>query len=338
MIEQMLHILDFDSFLYPQVLWGLLLIPLLTAWYLFRHRTSQAQIHVSSTQDFAHIPRSIFVYVQHIPFVLRMSIISLIITALARPVSYDTFADSTTYGVDIVLAMDVSSSMLAQDLKPDRLEASKDVAAKFIINRPTDRIGLVVFSGESFTQCPLTTDHATLLNHLDELKSGIIEDGTAIGTGLGLSVSRIKDSKAISKVIVLLTDGVNNRGDIDPLTAAELAQKYGIRIYTIGVGSQGEAPYPVQTMWGIQFQMMPVEIDEAVLQKIAKTTGGKYFRATNKKELFDIYQTIDSLEKTKIEDFKFTTKYELFAGFVWWALLLVVMEFCIKLFGTKKYI
>ncbi len=334
----MLHVFEFESFLYPQVLWGLgILLPLIV-WYIYSNRTRSTQVYVSSLSNVSQIPQSWYVYSIHAPFVIRMVVLACIITALARPVSYDTFADSTTYGVDIVLAMDISSSMLAQDLKPDRLEASKDVAAKFISNRPYDRIGLVVFSGESFTQCPLTSDHATLLNQLDELQSGIIEDGTAIGTGLGLSVTRLKDSKAISKVVVLLTDGVNNSGDIDPLTAAELAQKYGIRIYTIGVGTQGEAPYPVQTMWGIQFQMMPVEIDEVVLKKIAKTTGGTYFRATNKKELLEIYQTIDSLEKTKIEDYKFTTKHEMYVGFVLWALLLVVCEFVIKLFVTKKYL
>lgn len=338
MVDAMLHIFEFDTFLHKQVLWALLVLVPLIAWYIFKQHTRVAHVSVSSLSGFAFIPKTIYVYIQHIPFVFRIITIACIIVALARPVSYDTFADSTTYGVDIVLAMDISSSMLAQDLKPDRLEASKDVAAKFITNRPYDRIGLVVFSGESFTQCPLTSDHATLLNQLDELKSGIIEDGTAIGTGLGLSVTRLKDSKAISKVVVLLTDGVNNRGDIDPLTAAELAQKYGVRIYTIGVGTQGEAPYPVQTMWGIQFQMMPVEIDEAVLKKIAKTTGGSYFRATNKKELFEIYQTIDSLEKTKIEDFKFTTKQEMYAGFVLWSLVFLVFEFIVKQAIIKKYI
>ena len=338
MIESMLHIFEFDAFLHKYFLWGLVILIPCVVWYIYSHSKNAVSVHVSSISSFSGISQSVYIYIQHIPFVLRILAFASIIIALARPVSYDTFADSTTYGVDIVLAMDISSSMLAQDLKPDRLEASKDVAAKFIANRPYDRIGLVVFSGESFTQCPLTTDHATLLNQLDQLKSGMIEDGTAIGTGLGLSVTRIKDSKAISKVVVLLTDGVNNRGDIDPLTAAELAKKYGVRIYTIGVGTQGEAPYPVQTLWGIEFQMMPVEIDEVVLQKIANITGGKYFRATNKKELLEIYQTIDSLEKTKIEDYKFTTKKEMYAGFVLWALVFLVLEFIFKQFGLRKYL
>jgi Ca-activated chloride channel family protein len=236
----------------------------------------------------------------------------------------------STEGIDIVLTQDISGSMLSRDFKPDRLEAAKNIATEFISGRPYDRIGLVVFSGESFTQCPLTTDHAVLINLLREIQSGMIEDGTAIGMGLATAVNRIKDSQAKSKVIILLTDGVNNRGEIAPETAAEIAKTFGIRVYTIGVGTQGMAPYPVQTPFGIQYQDMPVEIDEGILQKIAQTTGGKYFRATDNDSLEKIYKEIDKLEKSKIDVRQFSKKEEKYLLPALIAFFMLVVEIIVR--------
>jgi Ca-activated chloride channel homolog len=249
---------------------------------------------------------------------------------IARPQATDKFQDITTEGIDIVLTLDISGSMLARDFKPDRLEASKNVATEFISGRPYDRLGLVVFSGESFTQCPLTTDHAVLINLLREIQSGMIEDGTAIGMGLATAVNRIKDSEAKSKVIILLTDGVNNRGEIAPATAAGIAKTYGIRVYTIGVGTQGVAPYPVQTPFGLQYQNMPVEIDEAILREIAQTTGGKYFRATDNDKLVQVYAEIDKLEKSKIDVRQFNRKEEKFLLPALIAFVLLLLEIIVK--------
>jgi Ca-activated chloride channel family protein len=229
-------------------------------------------------------------------------------------------------GIDIVLALDISSSMLAEDFRPNRIGAAKTVADEFIAGRPNDRIGLVIFSGESFTQCPLTTDHAVLRNLLKEIKSGMIEDGTAIGMGLANAVNRLKDSKAKSRVIILLTDGVNNRGSIDPVTAAQVAQTYGVRVYTIGVGTRGQAPYPFKTPFGIQYQNVPVEIDENMLQQVASLTGGKYYRATDNKKLRAIYDEIDQLEKIKIEVKEYRRYTELFYGWVGLALAAFMLE------------
>jgi Ca-activated chloride channel family protein len=245
---------------------------------------------------------------------------------LARPQKTDKFQNVTTEGIDIMLALDISGSMLARDFKPDRLEASKNVATEFISGRPYDRLGLVVFSGESFTQCPLTTDHAVLINLLREIQSGMIEDGTAIGNGLATAINRIKDSEAKSKVIILLTDGVNNRGEIAPSTAADIAKTYGIRVYTIGVGTRGTAPYPVQTPFGVQYQNMPVEIDEAILKDIASKTGGNYFRATDNDKLVQVYSEIDKLEKSKIDVHQFTRKEEKFLIPAIIAFLMIALE------------
>ena len=272
-------------------LWFLLLIPLLTAWYLYRQRKANAPVKLSTTGFLAGSHKTFRHYLRHILFALRLAVIALVIVIIARPQNVDRWQSSTTEGIDIVLALDVSGSMLARDFNPDRLEASKNVATEFISGRPYDRIGLTVFSGESFTQCPLTTDHAVLINLLREVKSGIIEDGTAIGVGLATAINRIKDSDAISKVIILLTDGVNNMGSIDPMTAAEIAKTFGIRVYTIGVGSRGYADYPVQTPFGIRYQKMQVEIDEALLEHIAELTGGRYFININKLLLVTNYTT-----------------------------------------------
>lgn len=303
----------------------LLLLPMI-GWYVWRQRQAQASLRLSSSEGFKKAPKTFRIYLRHLPFALRLIAIALLITALARPQSTNNWSTSTTEGIDIVLTLDISSSMLAQDLKPDRIKAAKKVAASFINSRPTDNIGLVLFSGESFTQCPMTTDHAVLLNLLKSAECGMIEDGTAIGHGLATAVTRLKDSKAKSKVIILLTDGTNNRGEVAPVTAAEIAQTYNIRVYTIGVGTRGEAPYPFQTSFGIRYQNIPVEIDEAVLTKIAQLTGGLYFRATNTAALEKIYSEIDQLEKTKMQVQEFSKKTEGYWIFALLACLVFLLE------------
>ena len=288
-------------------------------------------MQVSSSEVF-QLPeaRSWKIYLRHVPFLLRMVLIALLIMVLARPQSTNSWQNSSTEGIDIMLAMDISSSMLAQDLKPNRLEAAKDVAASFINGRQNDNIGLVVFAAESFTQCPLTTDHTVLLNLFKDIQPGIIQDGTSIGLGLANAVSRIKDSQAKSKVIILLTDGVNNAGEIAPVTASEIAKTFGVRVYTIGVGTQGEAPYPFQTAFGIQYQNVPVEIDEPTLKQIAATTGGQYFRATDNASLKAIYEEIDQMEKTKISVQEFSKKQEEYMQWALLVLLLLLVEVLLK--------
>jgi Ca-activated chloride channel homolog len=285
----------------PLFLYLLVLIPAMIAFYVLKQQKATASLRMPGLQPFAKTGKTFRHYLRHILFGFRTAAVALLIIVIARPQKTDKFQDMSTEGIDIVLTLDISGSMLAQDFKPNRIEAAKNVATEFISGRPYDRIGLVVFSGESFTQCPLTTDHAVLINLLREIQSGMIEDGTAIGNGLSTSVNRIKDSEAKSKVIILLTDGVNNRGEIAPLTAAGIAKTFGIRVYTIGVGTQGVAPYPVQTPYGTQYQDMQVEIDEGILKEIAQTTGGKYFRATDNDKLVQVYNEIDKLEKSKID-------------------------------------
>lgn len=307
----------------PTYLYLLLLLIPMIGWYIYKLRKSQASLQVSSTEAFEVAGAvSWKVYLRHVPFVLRTLAIALLIVVLARPQSTDSWQNSTTEGIDIVMAMDISTSMLAEDLKPNRLEAAKDVAASFINGRQNDNIGLVVFAAESFTQCPLTIDHGVLLNLFKDIQPGIIQDGTAIGLGLANAVSRIKDSQTKSKVIILLTDGVNNTGEIAPVTAAEIAKTFGIRVYTIGVGTQGEAPYPIPTAFGIQYQNVPVEIDEQVLKQIASTTGGQYFRATDNASLKEIYSEIDQMEKTKISVQEFSKKQEEYKN---WALIVFAL-------------
>jgi Ca-activated chloride channel family protein len=257
--------------------------------------------------------------------------LSALIVALARPQSSNSWSSETTKGIDIVIALDISSSMLAMDFRPNRIEAAKDVAIKFISGRPNDRIGLVVFSGESFTQCPLTTDRATVVNLFKGIESGMIEDGTAIGNGLATAVARLKESDAISKVVILLTDGENNRGEIAPVTAAELAKTFGVRVYTVGVGTMGMAPYPVQTPFGVQVQDMEVKIDEATLQKIAEVTDGKYFRATDNNKLAQIYQEIDKLEKSKIDVKEYSKKEEQYLKYALAGSLLLLLSMLLKI-------
>ena len=307
----------------------IVLIPMI-AWYIWKQKEQEATIQFSSLKAFAGEKTSYKTYLRHALFAFRLLAIAAIITIIARPQSTDKWKNTTTEGIDIVLALDISTSMLAQDLKPDRLKAALNVADDFIEERVNDRIGLVVFAGESFTQCPITTDHDVLINLLKEVKTGLIEDGTAIGMGLANAVNRLKESEAKSKIIILLTDGENNRGDISPLTAADIAQNYDIRVYTIGVGTIGQAPYPVQTMFGMQTQMMDVKIDEETLQEISGITDGQYFRATDNKSLKDIYKEIEKLEKTKINVNEFSSKNEEYFWFAVFAGFLLLLEIVIR--------
>ncbi len=308
----------------------LLLIPMM-AWYIWRYKKSGASIRFSSIAGFANIGKGWKHYLRHLPFVLLICGMSLLIIALARPQSSTSWSSSSTEGIDIVIALDISGSMLAQDFKPNRLEAAKEVATKFIAGRPHDRIGLVVFAGESFTQCPLTTDHAVLINLFNQITTGMIEDGTAIGNGLATAVSRLKESEAVSKVVILLTDGDNNSGQVAPVTAAELAKTFGIRTYTIGVGTIGKAPYPVQTPFGMRTQEVDVKIDEASLQQIADITDGEYFRATNNKSLKNVYDKIDELEKSIIDTQQHSKKHEEYLRFALWGMIALFLSSLLKL-------
>ena len=314
------------SFAYSWVLYFLLVIPLLIVWYIWQGRKKQAAIKYSSLKIFAKIPATFKERLRHLPFALRMIALIFLIVALARPQNFSAGQNVNAEGIDIAMVLDISGSMMAEDFKPNRLEAAKDVIDNFIKGRTTDRIGLVIFSREAFTQCPLTIDYSVLRNLLADIKTGMIEDGTAIGNGIANGVNRLKDSDAKSKVIILLTDGVNNAGEVDPISAAEIAAKFGIRIYTIGVGTRGEAPYPVQTPFGTRYQMMPVEIDEALLKKISDLTGGQYFRATNNRALEEIYNKIDKMEKTKIEITSFKNAKELYAGWLEIGFLFLLLE------------
>jgi len=318
------------TFANPGFLYLLILLPLLGVWYWYKLKNNDPGLQLSSTSGFYAVRKSWRQYLIHVLFAFRIIALGLLIVALARPQSTSRSRDVSIEGIDIVMAMDVSSSMLAQDLRPDRLEAAKDVASDFIAGRPDDRIGLVIFSGESFTQSPLTSDHSMIRNLFKDIKSGMIEDGTAIGDGLATSINRLKESDAISKVIILITDGVNNAGSIDPLSAAEIAKIYGIRIYTIGVGTMGVAPYPVQTPFGVQYQNMEVQIDEGILKQVAEVTGGRYFRATSNKKLKEIYEEIDQLEKSKIDVTEFSRRHEEFLPLALLALALLLMEIILR--------
>ena len=287
---------------------------------------------VSTTDSVKRAPRTFRYYLRHVPFSLRCAALSLIVVAIARPQSAEHYTNTTTEGIDIVLAVDVSTSMLAKDFIPDRLSVAKEVASEFIGDRTGDRIGIVVFAGESFTQSPLTTDQSTLQTMLGRITSGVIEDGTAIGNGLATSINRLRESDSKSKVVILLTDGVNNRGEISPLTAAKIAKDMGIKVYTIGIGRHGTAPYPVFDERGREVDVvnMKVEIDEKILRDIATQTGGEYFRATDKKSLEAIYEQINTLEKSRVEVENRTTLHEEFLIFVLWALAALLLEFIIN--------
>jgi len=310
---------------------SLLAVPaLLAALYVYREvRGKRAHLRMSSAGAFRR--DNVLEILRHLPIVLRTVALVMIVLAIARPRSSTNMVNAQTEGIDIVLAMDVSTSMLARDFKPDRLSAAKDIAIQFIADRPSDRIGIVVFAGESYTQCPVTTDRATLINLMKDIDTGLIEDGTAIGNGLATAVARMKDSDAKSRIIILLTDGVNNRGEIDPMMAAEMADTYGIKVYTIGVGANGEAPYPVQTPWGIELHNMQVEIDEALLKSIADETGGKYFRATDNTKLAEIYGEINKMEKNRTTTDNIAVYEELYMRFALVALFCLLGEMLIKL-------
>lgn len=311
----------------PYYLWLLALIVPMIAYYVWRVRQGGAAIQISTVEGVLRAPKSVRYYLRHLPFVLRTAAYALLVVALARPQGIEQNVRTSTEGIDIMLSIDVSGSMLARDFKPDRITAAKEVAASFISDRVGDRLGLVVFAGEAFTQSPLTTDQSTLQTLLARIRSGLIEDGTAIGNGLATAINRLRESEAKSKVIILLTDGVNNRGEIAPMTAAEIARAQGIRVYTIGVGSRGTAPYPAVDMFGnMTFINQKVEIDEKTLTEIARLTGGRYFRATDKEKLQAIYDEINQLEKSRVEVTERITYHELFLGWVLAALALLTAE------------
>ena len=319
-------------FEYPYLLYLLFLPLLLLGLYLYRElKGRRPAVEVASLQPWAASGRGVLAYLRHLPFALRLCALCLIIVAIARPRSSTEMERVDSEGIDIVLAMDVSTSMLARDFKPDRINAAKDIAVEFIAQRPSDRMGIVVFAGESYTQCPLTTDRSTLINLMKEVQTDLIEDGTAIGNGLSTAVARLKDSDAPSRVVILLTDGVNNRGEVHPLTAAEIAKTYGVRVYTIGVGANGMAPYPVMTPWGVEVQQMQVEIDEDLLKQIADQTGGRYFRATDNTKLAEIYSEINKMEKTRTTIDSFPVYKELFPRWAFAALVLLLAELLVRL-------
>ena len=318
----------------------LLLIPYLI-WYLMYRRKSEPTMRMSDTRVYRLVPRSWKVALMPLKQLLRLAVFVLLVLVLARPQTSNSWKNKTMEGIDIMLAMDVSTSMLAEDLKPNRMEAAKQVAAEFVTGRPDDNIGLSIFAGEAFTQCPMTTDHASLLNLLQNVRTdiaqrGFIEDGTAIGMGLANAVSRLKDSKAKSKVVILLTDGSNNRGDLSPMTAAEIAKSFGIRVYTIGVGTNKVAPYPMVVAGGVQYVNVPVEIDTKMLSDIAAATDGEFYRATNNRELRKIYSEIDKLEKSKLNVKKFSKRYEAYQPYALAAFVLLLLEILLRITIFRK--
>lgn len=324
-------------FEYPKILWLEIIPVLLIIHYLYLELAERKpHLRVSTSVPWKLSGGSVLGWIRHLPFAFRILAVVMIIIAMARPRSSQEMDRVDTEGIDIMLTMDVSTSMLARDFKPDRISAAKDIAIEFISQRPTDRIGIVVFAGESYTQCPLTTDRATLINLMKEVQTDLIEDGTAIGNGLATAVARLKDSNAKSRVVILLTDGVNNRGEITPQTAAEIAKTYGVRVYTIGVGAMGTAPYPVMTPWGVDVQNVRVEIDEELLSEIAETTGGRYFRATDNTKLMEIYSEINKMEKDRTTIDSFPVYKELFGRYAFIALLALMLELVLKLFVIRR--
>lgn len=318
-------------FEYPALLWLLVIPALMLVHYVYIELSGRRpHLRVPDVKFWKAGGRSVLGVIRYLPFLLRTIALVMIIIAIARPRSSTKMDKIDTEGIDIVLAMDVSTSMLARDFTPDRISAAKDIAIEFISQRPSDRMGIVVFAGESYTQCPLTTDRATLINLMKEIETGLIEDGTAIGNGLATAVARMQNSDAKSRVVILLTDGVNNSGEITPQTAADIAKTYGIRVYTIGVGANGTAPYPVMTPWGVQMQNVEVEIDENLLKNIAETTGGRYFRATDNTKLSEIYSEINKMEKARTTIDSFPIYKELFTGFALIALACLLLEVLIS--------
>lgn len=320
------------SFVHPWYLLGLVLVPLLAAWWLWRYRKQDAAVQHSDIAVFDGMGKSLRVRLRWLPYALRCVAVGAMVVALARPQSSLSRQEMTVEGIDIVMAMDISGSMLAEDFRPNRLEAAKKVAAEFIEGRKSDRMGLVVFAGQAFTQVPLTVDHHVLLQQLGSVKSGVVRDGTALGDGLATAINRIKDSEAKSKVIILLTDGVNNQGSVDPMSAAEICKLYGIRLYTIGVGSLGKAPYPFRDQMGrVHYQNIDVEIDEPLMRQMAETTDdGRYFRATNRKALQEIFSQIDEMEKSKIDVTQYAQTKDEQAPWLWLAVLTLLGELLIR--------
>ncbi|MBO7199598.1 MAG: VWA domain-containing protein [Alistipes sp.] len=316
------------TFLYPNIFWLALIVPLLAAYYIFVSRR-EATLTVSTIGG-KRVPRTLRYWLRPLPTILRLAALLMLIVALARPVEVSNERETTTEGIDIVLAMDISGTMLARDFKPDRLTAAKRLASEFVAERHGDRIAVVAFAGEAFTQAPLTSDQATIETMLSRLRSGVVEDGTAIGNGLATAVNRLRESSAKSKVIILLTDGVNNRGQVSPLMAAEIARDMGIKVYTIGVGTRGRAPYPAVDMFGNHTTVMAdVEIDEELLEEIASVTGGNYYRAVNEEALKEIYAEINTLEKSEVQVTNYQTYEELFLMWLVLGLLLLGVEFLI---------
>lgn len=318
----------------------ILLIPYLI-WYLLYRKKSEPTIQMSDTYAYQYAPASLRQRLVWLPDLLRIFTFVMIVMVLARPQTHNSWGKKISEGIDIMLAMDVSTSMLAQDLKPNRIEAAKSVAAEFISGRPDDNIGLTIFAGESFTQCPMTTDHTSLLNLLQNVRTdiaerGLIEDGTAIGMGLANAVSRLKDSKTKSKVVILLTDGSNNMGDISPLTAAQIAKSLGIRVYTIAVGSKTVAPYPMQVGGTVQYVNVRADVDTGTLTKIAQTADGHFYRATNTAELKQIYKDIDKLEKSKMEVKRFSKRYEAYQPFALAAVLSLLLEILLRITWFRR--
>jgi Ca-activated chloride channel family protein len=320
------------TFVHPWYLLGLVLVPLLAAWWLWRYRKQDAAVQHSDIAVFDGMGKSLRVRLRWLPYALRCVAVGAMVVALARPQSSLSRQEMTVEGIDIVMAMDISGSMLAEDFRPNRLEAAKKVAAEFIEGRKSDRMGLVVFAGQAFTQVPLTVDHHVLLQQLGSVKSGVVRDGTALGDGLATAINRIKDSEAKSKVIILLTDGVNNQGSVDPMSAAEICKLYGIRLYTIGVGSLGKAPYPFRDQMGrVHYQNIDVEIDESLMRQMAETTDdGRYFRATNRKALQEIFSQIDEMEKSKIDVTQYAQTKDEQAPWLWLAVLALLGELLIR--------
>jgi len=320
------------TFANKELFWLMLLIPVIAGWYIWKNKSLNPELKVSSIKQFEGIKVSVKQYLGHLGIILRLFAIALIIIVLARPQSRSSFKDVKTEGIDIVLCLDISGSMLSKDFKPNRIEAAKEVAQDFIDSRPNDRIGLVIFSGESFTQCPLTTDHAVLKNLFSGIHTGMVADGTAIGNGLATAITRVKDSKAKSKVVILLTDGVNNQDSVAPLTAAEIAKAFGVRVYAVGVGTIGKALAPIAMYpdGSFQYGYVDVNIDEKTLGEIADMTGGKYFRATDNDKLKNIYKEIDRLEKTIFEEKNFTNKAEHYLPFAIATAVLLLLEFLLK--------
>ncbi|MFN2394473.1 MAG: VWA domain-containing protein [Bacteroidales bacterium] len=318
------------TFAYQPFLYFLLVIPLLVAYYVWRNKYQQSEMQYSHSGFLKNVKKSFRLYFLHLPFVLRMFVLALLIIALARPQSTSRTRDVTVEGIDIVVSLDISGSMLAEDFKPNRMEAAKETAIEFINMRPGDRVGLTIFSGESFTMVPLTTDHNLLKDLLRSVHTGMVEDGTAIGDGLATAINRLKESDAISKVLILLTDGINNAGSIDPLTAAEIAQMYNIRVYTVGVGSTGPVPYPFKTPFGKQYQEVEIPVDEVLLQEMAEMTGGLYFWADNQTALSEIYKEIDQLERSKIDVIEFSRKTDEYLPLILLALILAGFDFLLR--------